>query len=87
MPHAVVFWVREHGLRRAATEAPDLWRYESSLFDFRSADRGVEVKVVQQALVGGFLYKDRGELERRISLYQGLLKEWESEPPATPGWP
>jgi tetratricopeptide (TPR) repeat protein len=36
--HALVFWIREEGLRRIAAEAPDFWAWRSNVFDFRTAD-------------------------------------------------
>lgn len=35
--HALLFWIREEGLRRIAEEAPDFWAWRSRVFDFRSA--------------------------------------------------
>jgi tetratricopeptide (TPR) repeat protein len=35
--HALVFWIREEGLRRIAESAPDFWAWRSSVFDFRTA--------------------------------------------------
>lgn len=35
--HALVFWIREEGLRRIAEEAPDFWAWSSRVFDFRTA--------------------------------------------------
>jgi tetratricopeptide (TPR) repeat protein len=34
--HALVFWIREEGLRRIASEAPDFWAWRSRVFDFRT---------------------------------------------------
>ncbi|MDQ2774119.1 MAG: tetratricopeptide repeat protein [Acidobacteriota bacterium] len=33
--HALVFWIREEGLRRMAEGAPDFWAWSSRVFDFR----------------------------------------------------
>lgn len=35
--HALLFWIREEGLRRIAEEAPDFWAWRSRVFDFRTA--------------------------------------------------
>jgi tetratricopeptide (TPR) repeat protein len=35
--HALIFWIREEGLRRIAEEAPDFWAWRSNVFDFRTA--------------------------------------------------
>jgi hypothetical protein len=40
--HALVFWIREEGLRRIAEGAPDFWAWSSRVFDFR-IDRGLEL--------------------------------------------
>jgi len=36
LPHAVVFWVREYGLRQIGVQAPDFWAWRSGVFDFRA---------------------------------------------------
>lgn len=36
--HALLFWVREEGLRRIAEEAPDFWAWRSRVFDFRTVE-------------------------------------------------
>ncbi len=40
--HALVFWIREEGLRRLAEGAPDFWAWSSRVFDFR-IDQDVEL--------------------------------------------
>ena len=32
VPHAVIFWVREYGLRELAIHAPDFWSWRSGVF-------------------------------------------------------
>ena len=44
--HALVFWVREEGMRRIAEGAPDLWAWRSQVFDFRTADTFEELRSV-----------------------------------------
>ena len=75
-PHAVLFWVVEDGLRRLATLAPDFWAWRSGVFDFRSGQYERPIAGVLAAFSEGFDFQDRGDLERRISLYQGLLDEY-----------
>ncbi|NKB67796.1 MAG: tetratricopeptide repeat protein [Candidatus Latescibacteria bacterium] len=73
VPHASIFWVREYGLREMAEKAPDFWAWRSGVFDVR--DEVVESGRLQ-ALVGeSLLGANRGELERKVSLYKGLLEE------------
>ena len=79
VPHAVVFWVNEHGLRELATHAPDFWAWRSGVFDFRSEQVERPLAAMQTMLAEPLIFKDRGDLERRISLYQGLIRE-HSEP-------
>ena len=38
VPHAVVFWVREHGMREIAEKAPGFWAWRSGVFDFRARE-------------------------------------------------
>lgn len=34
-PHAILFWIREAGLRQLAEKAPDFWAWRSGVFDLR----------------------------------------------------
>jgi tetratricopeptide (TPR) repeat protein len=79
VPHATIFWVREHGLREIATHAPDFWAWRSGVFDFRSEQVRLPVPVMQRALAEPLIFRDRGDLDRRISLYQGLIREYSSQ--------
>lgn len=79
VPHAVIFWVREHGLREIATHAPDFWAWRSGVFNFRSEQFNLPLTVVQTALVEPLIFQDRGDLERRISLYQRLIREYSQQ--------
>jgi len=79
VPHAVIFWVREHGLRELATHAPDFWSWRSGVFDFRSEQIGMPARAVQTELAEPLYFQDRGDLERRVSLYQGLLREYSQQ--------
>ena len=78
--HAVIFWVREHGLREIATHAPDFWAWRSGVFDFRSEPFNVPLTAMQTALAEPLEFHDRADLERRISLYQGLIQEYSQQP-------
>lgn len=75
VPHAVVFWVLEYGLREIAGGAPDLWDWRSEVFDFRGPEDRTLLLGRELALTEGFFYRDRGDLERRLSLYLGLLQD------------
>jgi len=79
LPHAVVFWVREHGLREIGVQAPDFWAWRSGVFDFRAAEERAPLAAVEAAVAEPFTYLDRGDLERRLSLYRGLLKDHSQE--------
>jgi tetratricopeptide (TPR) repeat protein len=79
VPHAVIFWVREHGLREIATLAPDFWAWRSGVFDFRSERFELPITAVQNALAEPLVFKDRADLDRRISLYQGLIQEYSQQ--------
>jgi tetratricopeptide (TPR) repeat protein len=82
IPHALVFWVTEHGLRQIATLAPDFWAWRSGVFDFRLGSRELEAQIASDAVLQPLDFKDRGELERRVSLYRGLVQERASQSPA-----
>jgi tetratricopeptide (TPR) repeat protein len=79
LPHAVVFWVREYGLREIGVKAPDFWAWRSGVFDFRASEERVPWAVVEAAVAQPFTYLDRGDLERRLSLYRGLLRDHSQE--------
>lgn len=65
----------QHGLRELATKAPDFLAWRSGVFDFRS-EQFEQSAIAMQATFGEeFVFQDRGDLERKLSLYQGLLEE------------
>ena len=75
VPHAVVFWGGADGMRELATAAPDFWAWGSGVFDFRSGQFDRPAMAMRHALGELGQFRDRGDLERRISLYQGLIDE------------
>ena len=75
VPHALVFWVGPHGLQQVARNAPDFWAWRSGVFDVRTESPRVAESVTQHAMVSNVRYTDRGDLERKASLYEGLIKE------------
>ena len=75
VPHATVFWAGEHGLRELATNAPDFWAWRSGVFDFRSEQFERPAAAMRAALGEPVSFQDRGDLERRIGLYKGLIQE------------
>ena len=79
LPHAIVFWVREHGLREIGVRAPDFWAWRSGVFDFRAPEERAPLAAVEMAVAEPFTYLDRGDLERRLSLYRGLLEDYSQE--------
>lgn len=79
VPHALVFWVGEYGLREVAQNAPDFWAWRSGVFDVRSDAPGLSQSVSQIALADDLKFTDRGDLERRARLYEGLIQEYEGK--------
>jgi tetratricopeptide (TPR) repeat protein len=79
VPHALVFWVGEHGLREIAQNAPDFWAWRSGVFDVRSEGVDLTRSISQVALAGDVQFTNRGDLERRAQLYEGLIGEYEGE--------
>jgi tetratricopeptide (TPR) repeat protein len=79
VPHALVFWVGEHGLREVATNAPDFWAWRSGVFDVRSDEPGLLHSMSQVALADDVQFTNRDDLERRAELYEGLIREYEGE--------
>jgi len=84
IPHAVVFWVSDYGLRELATKAPDFWAWRSGVFDLRTTSQTLEVMRPLASLP--FIFRDREDLERRISLYQELLQESTKQEKPDPGF-
>jgi tetratricopeptide (TPR) repeat protein len=75
IPHAVIFWVSEYGLRELANKAPDFWAWRSAVFDFRtkSALPFFAIKALASLPLD---ISDQRNLEQRILLYNELLKEY-----------
>lgn len=79
VPHALIFWVGEHGLREVATNAPDFWAWRSGVFDVRSDEADLSQSMSQMALADDVQFTDQGDLERRAELYEGLIEEYKGE--------
>ncbi len=77
-PHAIIFWVNEHGLREIATHAPDFWAWRSGVFDFRIEYLKLQ-SVFQAELVESIPFENRDDLEKRIRLYEELLEDYSSQ--------
>ena len=78
-PHATVFWIREYGLRELATNAPDFWAWRSGVFDFRSEQIELYTPIIQTMLGEPLVFQGPGDLDRRISLYEGLIEEYSQQ--------
>lgn len=78
-PHATVFWIREYGLRELATNAPDFWAWRSGVFDFRSEQVEWSTPIMQTMLDESLVFQEPGDLDRRISLYEGLIEEYSQQ--------
>jgi tetratricopeptide (TPR) repeat protein len=53
--HALVFWIRDEGLRRIAESAPDFWAWRSHVCDFRtSQDLALGPSGIQDAAIGHY---------------------------------
>ena len=82
IPHAVVFWVTQKGLQDIAKKAPDFWAWRSGVFDLRTPEAATTIAARASLLAEETSFADRDELERKISLYQELLREYGGEEPA-----
>ena len=78
-PHATVFWIREYGLRELATNAPDFWAWRSGVFDFRSEQVELSTPIMQTMIGESLVFQGPGDLDRRISLYEGLIEEYSQQ--------
>jgi len=81
LPHAVIFWVTEYGLRQLATLAPDFCAWRSGVFDLRQEQAVRETTALQLILDASPSFQNRADLEKRISLYRDLLAEYEQQRP------
>ncbi|MBI3682201.1 MAG: TIR domain-containing protein [Acidobacteria bacterium] len=83
VPHAMVFWIREYGLRALGNEAPDFWAWRSGVFDVRGPEERVEPAVTPRVFLsyarsdGALLAKAlRERLEREapeIGVWQDII--------------
>ncbi len=78
-PHATVFWIREYGLREIATNAPDFWAWRSGVFDFRSEQVELSTPTIQTVIRESLVFQGPGDLDRKISLYEGLIEEYSQQ--------
>lgn len=79
VPHPVVFWVREPGFREIAKNAPDFWSWRSGVFDFRTKQDSLSQATMQAVMAEPVEFLDRGDFDRRISLYEHLIREHEQQ--------
>ncbi len=77
-PHVTIFWVGEYGLREFMEQAPDFFAWRSGTFDFRNEEMELPgLEDMQSAVFERIHFKDKEDLERKKSLYIGLLKDYE----------
>jgi tetratricopeptide (TPR) repeat protein len=81
IPHAVVVWVTEYGLQQVASLSPDFWAWRSGVFDLRIAAEISPQAFVEQLIAKDVVFHNRQDLERKISLYQDLLHEYQKKLP------
>jgi tetratricopeptide (TPR) repeat protein len=75
VPHALIVWVGDHGLRELARHAPDFFAWRSGVFDARTDAPEVTRHMTQTAATEDLRYTTHGDLERRASFYAGLIEE------------
>lgn len=75
VPHTVVVWVGDHGLRELARHAPDFFAWRSGVFDVRTDAPETTQHMTQVAATESLRYTTRGDLERRASFYASIIEE------------
>jgi tetratricopeptide (TPR) repeat protein len=76
LPHALVFWVGDYGIREVAQNAPDFWDWRSGVFDVRSESADLAQSVSQMAIADDTArFTSRGDMERRARLYESLIED------------
>jgi len=81
LPHAVIFWVTEYGLRQLATLAPDFLAWRSGVFDLRQEQAARETTALRPLLDASPSFQNRTDLEKRILFDRDLLAEYEQQRP------
>ena len=80
LPHAVIFWVTEYGLRQLALLAPDFWAWRSGVFDLRQAAETI-ASAISTLWTAPPEFPRPSPSEKRILLYQDLLQEYQQQTP------
>lgn len=75
-PHAVVFCVRESGLREIAIKSPDFWAWRSGVFDIRSEETEHFINITHIALSEPLVLLNPEEINQRILQYQQRLQSF-----------
>ena len=73
--HVFLFWVTPGGLKRIASEAPDFWDWRTAVLDFTTPPEGIPIQAVQAVLSEPLEHDTAEELQRRLKVYESLLKD------------
>ncbi len=73
----LIFWITEYGRNEIANKSADFWSLRSGVFDFRIRDYKQILELRKGLIAEPILYQSKEDLEKRLNLYQVLLKEYE----------
>ncbi|HMV99718.1 MAG TPA: tetratricopeptide repeat protein [Acidobacteriota bacterium] len=76
VPHAVLFCVREYGLREIGLHAPDFFSWSSGTWDITTHLPAQEIELPLMPLDDLSGFRNREEAEQKLHLYQELYDEY-----------
>lgn len=76
VPHAVLFCVREYGLREIGLHAPDFFSWSSGTWDITAQSPIPEIEIPLMPLDDLSGFRSREEAEQKLHLYQELYDEY-----------
>ncbi len=83
-PHTLVFWVTGKGRVDAANKAPHFWAQRSLVFDFTVEQPEQQMELRTEWAGRGLWIENFDDAERQLSLFRGLLDEFDEMPSAPP---
>lgn len=79
VPHAVLFCVREYGLREIGLHAPDFFSWSSGTWDLTTHSPISEIEIPLMPLDDLSGFRSREEAEQKLHLYQELYDEYSQQ--------
>lgn len=86
VPHAVVLWVNDYGLREISRRAPDFFAWSSGVYEIHTDAPNVSRIVNFLALTEPLRYTSQGDLGRKESFYKDVIQKHEALDDANPAF-